>query len=204
MKAEHLEILVEEPSMEAFLREILPKLIGEEASFEVYPFQCKKDLLSKLSARLRGYARWLPKTWRVVIVVDRDDDDCRALKESMEQSVSVAGLRTRKAAPETWQVVTRIAIEELEAWYFGDWEAVHETYQGVPRGIPQRAPYRNPDEVLGGTWEQFERILQRAGYFKAGLRKVEVARVLGKRSDPARSRSRSFQSFRDAVLEALS
>jgi hypothetical protein len=26
-------------------------------------------------------------------------------------------------------VVNRLAIEELEAWYFGDWEAVRAAYQ---------------------------------------------------------------------------
>lgn len=205
MKAEHLEILVEEPSMEAFLRELLPKVIGTEATFAIYPFQCKEQLLAHLPARLQGYSRWLPETWRLVVVVDRDDDDCETLKESMEQAASAAGLPSRKAAgAEAWRVVTRIAIEELEAWYFGDWDAVYVTYQGVPRSIPHKAPYRDPDNVRGGTWEAFERILQRAGYFKAGLRKVEVARALGNCTDPTRSRSKSFRSFRDAVLEAVS
>ena len=204
MKAEHLEILVEEPSMEAFLRELLPGLLGEEATFEVYPYQCKDDLLSKLHSRLQGYASWLPNNWRVVVVVDRDDDDCEVLKRRMEQAAAGAGLRTRKAgAARTWQVANRIAIEELEAWYFGDWDAVRKTYPRVPGTIPQKESYRNPDEIQGGSWEAFERVLQRAGYFKTGLRKMEVARALGKRMDPAQNRSRSFAVFRDAVLEAV-
>ena len=100
MKAEHLEILVEEPSMEAFLRESLPRLLGDKASFEVYPYQCKDDLLSKLPARLDGYARWLPETWRVVVIVDRDNDVCESLKEKMELMAATAGLRTRKTGAE--------------------------------------------------------------------------------------------------------
>lgn len=50
MNTGHLEILVEEPSMEAFLRELLPRMLGDKVSFEIYPFQCKGDLLSKLSS----------------------------------------------------------------------------------------------------------------------------------------------------------
>lgn len=204
MRAEHLEILVEEPSMEAFLRELLPRLLGEQATFEVYPYQCKDDLLSKLQARLRGYAAWLPVSWRIVIVLDRDDDDCDVLKQTMEEAAANAGLRRRAAgAVQTWQVVNRIAIEELEAWYFGDWDAVREVYPRVPNTIPQQAPYRNPDGVQGGTWEAFERVLKRTGYFKTGLRKMEVARSLGKRMNPDRNRSRSFAVFRDALLEAV-
>ncbi len=75
----HLEFLVEEPSMEAFLRELLPRLLPENCSFEIHPFQGKKDLLEKLEGRLRGYSSWLPEHWRIVVVVDRDGDDCRQL-----------------------------------------------------------------------------------------------------------------------------
>lgn len=203
MKAEHLEILVEEPSMEAFLRELLPRLLGEKATFDIYPYQGKDDLLSKLHSRLQGYASWLPNNWRVVVIVDRDDDDCEVLKRRMEQAAA-GTLHTRKAgAAQTWQVVNRIAIEELEAWYFGDWDAVRKAYPRVPETIPQKAPYRNPDKIQGGSWEAFERILQRVGYFKTGLRKMEAARALGKRMNPAQNRSRSFAVFRDAVLEAV-
>ena len=56
MTAGHLEFLVEEPSMEAFLRALLPRLLPRDRSFEVHPFQGKSDLLDKLQARLRGYA----------------------------------------------------------------------------------------------------------------------------------------------------
>jgi hypothetical protein len=37
MTVEHVELLVEEPSMEAALRLLLPRILGE-LSFEVYPY----------------------------------------------------------------------------------------------------------------------------------------------------------------------
>ena len=115
-----------------------------------------------------------------------------------------ANLTTRTfAATPVWQVANRIAIEELEAWFFGDWQAVSEAYPRVPRTIPRQQQYRDSDGIMGGTWEAFERVLQRAGYFKNGLRKTEAARLLGKRIDSARNSSRSFQVFREAVLEAV-
>ncbi|HKI53118.1 MAG TPA: DUF4276 family protein [Anaerolineales bacterium] len=204
MKAEHLEILVEEPSMEAFLRELLPRMLGPEVSFQIYPHQGKNDLLSKLLDRLRGYAKWLPEEWRIVIIVDRDNDDCSVLKEKMEKMAMDAGLLTRTSCTnQDWQVVNRIAIEELEAWYFGDWEAVREVYPKVSANIPQRDAYRESDDVLGGTWEAFERLLKKAGYFKNGLRKIEAAREIGRQVDSQRNRSRSFQVLRDAILEAV-
>jgi len=202
MKAEHLEIMVEEPSMEAFLRELLPRLLSDDTTFAIYPYQCKDDLLSKLPARLAGYASWLPETWRIVVIVDRDDDACDALKRKMEKIAADAGLRTRSTG-EAWQVVNRIAIEELEAWYFGDWDAVRANYPRVNGSVPRKTQYRDPNAIGGGTWEAFERLLQLAGYFKNGLRKTEVARALGKQISLASNNSRSFQVFRDALLEAV-
>lgn len=205
MRAEHLEILVEEPSMEAFLRALLPRVLPDTTTFEIYPYQCKTDLLAKLPDRLRGYSSYLPETWRIVIVVDRDDDKCKTLKQRLESFAANANLHTRTSVGHhRWQVANRIAIEELEAWYFGDWQAVREAYPKVPQTIPRQQQYRDPDDIRGGTWEAFERILQRAGYFKNGLRKTEVARNIGKRIELARNNSRSFQVFCDALSEAVS
>lgn len=204
MTATHLELLVEESSMEAFLRALLPRLLPSDHSFEVHPFQGKTDLLGKLLARLRGYSHWLPEEWRIVVVVDRDDDDCENLKKRLELMATTAGLVTRsRARGKRWQLVNRIAIEELEAWYFGDWPAVRIAYPKVSPDVPNQAGFRDSDAVRGGTWETFERVLQRHGYFKAGLPKVETARRIGALMDPGRSRSRSFAKFRDAIAEAI-
>jgi hypothetical protein len=204
MTATHLELLVEEPSMEAFLRTLLPRLLPLDRTFEVHPFQGKADLLQKLHARLRGYAQWLPDDWRIVVVVDRDNDDCESLKKRLDDMAVTAGLVIRsRDGGRRWQLVNRIAIEELEAWYFGDWPAVCNAYPRVSIGIPNQSGYRDSDAIRGGTWETFERVLQRHGYFRAGLPKTEAARTLGSLIDPGRCRSRSFAAFRDAITDAV-
>jgi hypothetical protein len=203
MAVSHIELLVEEASMEAALRTLLPRLLGE-LSFQVYPYQGKLDLLKRLPDRLRGYAAWLPLDHRIVVVVDRDDDDCRELKQRLEQIATGAGLQTRsQAGGPTYQVVNRLAIEELEAWYFGDWDAVRAAYPRLSKVIPNQANYRDPDAIKGGTWEAFERVLQRAGYFQTGLRKIEAARAVASHLQPASNRSRSFCVFRDVLMEMI-
>lgn len=190
--------------MEAFLLALLPRHLPRDRSFVVHPFQGKGDLLTKLPQRLLGYATWLPEDWRILVVVDRDEDDCHELKQQLEMAARQAGLRSRSAAGALpWQVVNRIAIEELEAWYFGDWTAVRAAYPRVPGSIPKRAAHRDPDAVQGGTWQAFERVLQRHGYFRTGLPKIEVADTLGALVDPARSNSRSFRCFWEALAEAV-
>lgn len=199
----HLEVLTEEPSMEAFLKVLLPRMLPARSTFNIHVFRGKHDLLRKLPSRLRGYAAWMPESYRVVVVVDRDNDDCCSLKAELEAAAAKSGLISRsQAGAGAWQVVNRIAIEELEAWYFGDWEAVRNAYPRVLRNIPNRTSYRNPDVIRGGTWETFERIMRRHGYFKEGLRKVQAAGAIAECIDPARSRSRSFKTFCDAVVEA--
>jgi len=201
MTVEHVEILVEEPSAEAALRILLPKMLGN-TSFRVHPYSCKDDLLKRLPERLRGYAAWIPDDWRILVVVDRDDDDCKKLKRRLEAMAAKAGLATKSnPTKKRFAVVNRLAIEELEAWYFGDWEAVQKAYPKINATIPLQASYRLPDAIKGGTWEAFERVMKAAGYFKTGLRKIEAARAVAANMDPNRNTSRSFQVLRDALGE---
>lgn len=59
MTVEHVEVLVEEPSTEAALQILLPKILGA-TSFAIHPHQGKSDLLAKLPAKLRAYAAYVP------------------------------------------------------------------------------------------------------------------------------------------------
>ena len=152
----------------------------------------------------RGYSQWLPAHWAILVLVDRDDDDCKALKRVMEKVAADAPLlsKTKAGHGQPFQVANRIAVEELEAWFFGDWTAVQSAYPRVPKTQMSRQGFRDPDAILGGTWEALERVLQRAGYFKTGLRKMECARQVAHYMDPARNASKSFQAFAGAVAHA--
>jgi hypothetical protein len=201
MKVDHVELLVEEPSMEEALRLLLPSML-RGITFAIHQYPCKHDLLGRLADRLRGYAAWIPNTWRIVVIVDRDDDHCVTLKRRLEETAARAKLTTRSMVKGgRYTVVNRLAIEELEAWYFGDWEAVRAAYPRAAVNIPRKAPYRDSDAIAGGTWEAFERIMQMAGYFKTGIRKIEAARAVATAMDPARNRSRSFQALRRVLVE---
>ena len=191
--------------MEAALRVLLPRMVGDAVSIQIYVHQCKDDLLARLPERLRGYKAWLPPTWKILVLVDRDDDRCETLKEKIEQIAMEAGIPSRSRPKKgTYAIVNRIVIEELEAWYFGDWEAVRKAYPRVEAGVPAQAKYRVPDAIKGGTWEALERVLKDAGYFKTGLRKIELARAIAAHMDPSRNRSRSFQALLSAVNELTS
>lgn len=190
--------------MEAALRILLPGMLGE-TTFAIHPHQGKSDLLAKLPAKLRAYAAWIPETYRVVVIVDRDDEDCADLKARLDQVAYEAGLIARTLSNSSaYMVANRVAVEELEAWFFGDWDAVRAAYPRVPATIPSQAKYRKPDAIRGGTSEAFERVLQSCGYFKNGLSKVEAARAVTRSMRPARNISPSFQAFHSVMCELSS
>ena len=200
----HIEFFVEEPSAEAALYNLVPRIVGPEISFKVHSYQGKSDLLTKLPGRLRGYRDWLPEDWRIVVLLDADREDCRELKRHLDEVAAQAGLVTRTVAGSPrFQVLNRIAIEELEAWFLGDVEALREAYPGVDRNLAAQEKFRNPDAIAGGTWEALERVLQKAGHFKGGLGKVTAAREISRLMAPDRNRSRSFQVFRQGLLEMV-
>ena len=202
MPASRLEFHVEERSMAAFLNAWLPRFLPPDCAFVIRTYQGKQALLNKIGERLKGYAKWMPDCHRIVMIVDRDGDDCRELKSRLEKICENSGLRSRRTVGGSdWQVVTRVAIEELEAWHFGDWEAVREAYPRV--SVSVKAPNRKPDEIKGGTWEAFERVMQKHGYHKQGLDKEQAATEIGKHIDPTRNRSHSFKVFWSAIAESI-
>ncbi|MCL2777237.1 MAG: DUF4276 family protein [Polyangiaceae bacterium] len=203
MTVTHLEVLVEEPSAETALSLLLPKMLGN-VSFKIYPHQGKDNLLRKLPNRLRGYADWLPEDWRILVVIDRDGECCDELKQRLETMAAEAGLATRSKSRKAWRVVNRLAIEELEAWFFGDWIAVRKAFPRVPESVPSQTKYRDPDAIKGGTWEAFEQILKKTGYFSGGLRKIEAARKVAELMEPARNSSASFCALRNVLSELSS
>ncbi len=204
MRAEHFEILVEEQSMEVFLTPVLPQIVGTRATFAIHAYQGKSDLLKKLGSRLRGYSKWLPPSTRIIVLVDRDNGDCNQLKKRLEDEAAEAATLSRSAAAGgPWRVANRIAVEELEAWYFGDWASVRSAYPAVPGTIPRKAKYRNCDAISGGTWEALEKILNQAGYFQGGLRKVEAAIQIGRFFNTDTCSSPSFSAFKNALTEAV-
>jgi hypothetical protein len=202
----HIEFLVEELSAEMTLHNLLPKLVTGDHTYRIISFQGKQDLLKKLPIELRGYRRWINDEFKIVVLIDKDQQECHKLKGLLENISEVAGLITRSKATgkSNFHVLNRIAIEELESWFFGDPDAVKMAYPKVSSKFNQKAQYRIPDQIQGGTWEAMERILQAGGYFKSGYRKTEAAQRISQYMEPLRNRSKSFQVFWNGISFLLS
>jgi hypothetical protein len=194
-----LEVLVEEPSAARALEILLPRMVPETV-FEIREFAGKAALLKALPARLAGYAarmKW--EQLKVAVLVDRDSDDCLVLKQQLQDFAANAGLTTRAMSSDSFQVLNRIVVEELEAWLLGDAEALNRAYPKVPINLANQARYRDPDAIRGGTWEALEAVLVKHGYHRSGLRKMQAATDIAQHMNVESNRSKSFQVFRDGV-----
>src|SRR4051812_10836847 len=91
-----LHIHVEEPSMEAFLGGLLPRILSSDVPRKIIDHGSKQQLLKELPKRLSGYSHY-PVEYRprTLVLVDRDGDDCRLLKADLERHAEHAGLRTK-------------------------------------------------------------------------------------------------------------
>lgn len=201
----HIEFLVEEQSSAEFLNVLVAKLLRGADTFRIHPFAGKPDLLKSLPHRLAGYKAWLPEDWRIITLVDCDKENCGVLKAKIEDCAHSAGLQTKSAAMDKkhYQMLNRIAVEELEAWFFGDVEALTSAYPRIPSTLAEKRKYRNSDAITGGTWEALEKVLQTAGHYPAGMPKIEVARNVSQHMNPDRNRSPSFRVFINAIREML-
>jgi hypothetical protein len=182
----NLEVLVEEASAKVALELLLPR-IAPHVPVTVHAFMGKPDLLNKLLPRLRGYAHF--DEVLVVILVDRDREDCLALKQRLLRDARTAGIARR--------VLARIAVEELEAWLLGDVPALREAFPGIPATLGERARFRDPDAVAGGTAEALLEVLANAGH--QGVTKTELARRVAEKMNVEANRSHSFRVFRDGI-----
>jgi hypothetical protein len=201
----HLEFLVEEASLESALIQLLPKILPSNVSSKIHAFRGKTDLLAKLPNRLKGYQAWLPPDWKIVILIDEDREDCLKLKQKLEIMTISAGFITKSSCQKnkSFQVLNRIVVEELEAWFFGDVQAICQAYPKVSANLATQQPYRDPDAIKGGTWEALERVLRRAGYHQGGLEKYKASSEISKYMNPESNRSKSFQVFYQGLLQSI-
>lgn len=193
-----VHLLVEGESEALFLRLWLPKFMPSLA-FRVYPHQGKgrlpksgarlerpigEGLLDQLIAKLRAFGHALdPSTDRVLVLVDADKDDCRELKSRL--------LGALEACPRKPDVLFRIAVEELEAFYLGDRAALRRAF---PRANLGRLKSYEQDSICD-TAEFLQEVVRSRTVDKVGWAAL-MGRELGITwFGPAANRSPSFQQF---------
>jgi hypothetical protein len=210
----HIEFLVEDSSGEKMLSQLLPKILGEQgaphtwrmkaykgvgripAGLSVKADPTKRLLLDQLPRLLQGYGKTVGID-AVVVVLDTDNRECSAFLMELKSL-----LANCKPAPHT---LFRLAIEETEAWYFGDKQSILQAYPRAKRDVIGRY---TQDSVCG-TWELLadavypggSAAIKKTGWPLPGQIKHEWAEKITPFMDINQNISPSFIKLRDGLLQ---
>ena len=190
-------VLVEGLSDVPTVREIMCRRIGvtEGTHFRIHPHKGKGalpvamkaipdlSLLGQLPATLRAYAQ-KGQDHCIVVLVDADRDDCKALKRSL---VSM----WKKLDPKPRKVLFRIAIEEMESWFIADPAAISAAY---PHANTAQISTITPDAVVG-AWEELARSVGMNPDKCSGADKEEWAIAISPHLDLKSPKSPSLAAF---------
>ena len=170
--------------------------LGECKTAPVLPLQAPS-----LQA-LRRFCGILSHGIRVVLVDLDDRRDCASFKNELSQLLSYC--------PQQPKALFRIAIEELEAWFLGDQEAIKQAY---PHAKQQVLDAYVQDSQCG-TWEKLADAIYPGGltalgqHGKRSVRILEQKRIWAKEISPLldvqTNQSPSFKAFRDGVRRMAS
>jgi len=212
----HIEILVEDSSGERLLDVLLPQLLGEQGdphTWRLHAYKgigrippglnvrgdpAKRILLDQLPRILRGYGRTAGID-AVVVVLDSDRRDCEVFLAELQ-----ALLIGCQPTPDT---LFRLAIEEMEAWYLGDRDALAEAYPRAKHDVL----HRYVQDSVCSTWELLadaiypggSTLIKRLGWPLPGQVKHEWAARIGPLMDPDRNVSPSFGKLRDGLRRLI-
>lgn len=177
-KDEHIEILVEEPSMETFLSAKLPEILpeGYELGVNVFirPHNGKSDLMKSIPQKVKVFSHYHVPA-KIIIIHDQDSNDCKVLKQKILHTCAEHG---------DCEVMVRIACRELENWYLGDMQAIEKAFPGFNATKHQgKAKFRNPDTCTGS---------EELGKLVKTFQKGQAARTIPLHMDLSQNRSPSL------------
>jgi hypothetical protein len=212
----HIEILVEDSSGEKLLQILLPKLLGYQGkphTWRLHAYKgigriphglstkadpAKRILLDQLPKLLRGYGKSAGID-AVVVILDTDKRDCAAFLSELKTVANACN-----PAP---TALFRLAIEEIEAWYLGDQNALLAAY---PRAKKEVLAKYVQDSTCN-TWELLadavysggSTAIKKAGWPLPGQVKHEWAEKIGPKMDVEGNLSPSFGKLRDGLRRLI-
>lgn len=212
----HFEILVEDQSGKKALDILVPKIIDDSCTFIVRPYKgigripknmrdaddaSKRILLDNLPRLLKGYGRTFASYqnyFAAVILVCDLDDKCQ--KTFRDQLYNI--LISCNPKPKTRFC---FAIEEGEAWFLGDLNAIKAAYPDAKANILHS--YVN--DSICGTWEKLADAIYKGGaatllakgWQAIGIEKSKWADEIAPHMSIDNNQSPSFCHFREKIRE---
>ncbi|MBW4692796.1 MAG: DUF4276 family protein [Lyngbya sp. HA4199-MV5] len=210
----HFEIVTEDASGKIALEILVPKIIDAEYhTFRIHSYRGigripkdlkptsdpkKRILLDQLPRLVKGHGKTFAATpdypAALIVICDLDNRCLSAFRKELIDCVNICNPK-----PETHFC---IAIEEGEAWYLGDLDAVRKAYPSARSTILNT--YKNDD--ICNTWETLADAIFPGGSLKlsrlggqVGKEKVNWAEKISPYMDVDQNLSPSFCYFRDKL-----
>ncbi|WP_250657188.1 DUF4276 family protein [Alkalimarinus coralli] len=206
----HYEILVEGQCELTALSIIMSRILGEyaaENTWKIHKHQGvgkipddvsnvnpnDRSLLGQLPAKIRAYNSIDDESRAVVVLLDLDGNDKDEVMSSLE------GLIPEDS---NLKIEFCFAIEELEAWFLGDQNAIQLAYPNTDNTVVRAYV----QDSICGTWETLARaVLSNVTSLpkrdrRVLMEKCEWAKRIPPFMDIDANLSPSFQSFKDSLL----
>ncbi len=186
-----LEFLLEEPSMENVLKNILPLILPPEYQYNINyflrPHQGKAELQKSIPHKMKYFSHYYEPVM-VIILHDQDSNDCFQLKKELTELCENRG---------KCKVLIRIVCRELESWYFGDMDAIEAAYPDKfnANKYKNKAKYRNPD-LLNNAAEEMSKILPT-------FQKLNASKNISKHLKLEQNTSPSLRNFVSGLKKIL-
>ena len=172
--------MAEESSIQPVFEKLAPQLNLSGARIRVIPHQGFSDLEKSLPRKLKA---WRNPHARFLIIRDNDSGDCVEHKQHLQKIVRDSGREG--------QSIVRIICQELEAWFLGDRQALHDA--GILEVNVNHASIRGDVDQIVKPSQKLDRLIVQ------GYEKRVGAHTVSSHMRVSRNTSRSFQNTMEAL-----
>jgi hypothetical protein len=218
----HFEILVEDISGKRAINILAQKLLDSGTTYRIISYKGvgrlptglrpnsnanKRILLDRLPRLLNGYGIAQPDSF-IIVVCDLDDKNKASFLDELKNV-----LDNCTAKPKAYFC---LAIEEIEAWYLGDLNAVRIAY---PHAVDS-VLHKYVNDSICGTWELLadavykvagksrrksgHELLSEKGWQEVGAEKLRWAEAISPHMNVDANKSPSFCYFKKTLREITS
>jgi hypothetical protein len=205
----YVELLVEDVSGKKAMDILIPKLIGSDKAVRIHTYKglgripkglkpndnaSKRKLLDQLPRLLQGLGK-VPACKAVVVICDLDNKNEQQFLNELDIVLDSCNPKPNAAFC--------LAIEEFEAWYLGDLNAVRKAYPRAKSNV--LSGYVN--DSICGTWEVLadavcaggSKVLNKKGWQAVGEQKSIWAETISPHMNVEENASPSFKEMREKL-----
>ena len=209
----YVELLIEDKSGKKAMEILIPKLVSNDIPVRIHSYKgisripkgykpktdaSKRQMLDQLPRLLQGIGK-VPECKAVVVICDLDNSDKHQFLSELNALLEICHPKPN--------AVFCLAIEEFEAWYLGDINAIRKAYPRAKSDVLNK--YEN--DSICGTWEVLanaiyaggSKVLNERGWQAIGEQKSVWAETISPYMNVQENASPSFNYMRNKLISIM-